>query len=280
MIHGKTHQLTEEENRLLLTIVAKLRAGLQTIYSGQKLPKENSQEWLKKLKTKKTKAGIFMLCKVDLNPQMLLSPKEFNKLLTENLMDSPPPATGDMMADSYNSGAGQYLPSNRMSELLTTMEIEGLFSHILGKEEMEKLRGRLPKSDGGPYLSYMLSHDANEVIRLISIPEALEKIIVALDNSNILYKALKYLTLSFFYMLRDVQREELSDAFRSIGKNDPKEVTIVTEELIRQKTKLSKFTDFQLERYAEKLLGGNMREILRDKSNFLARLFLILGSTR
>ena len=167
-----------------------------------------------------------------------------------------------------------------MSELLTTMEIEGLFSHILGKEEMEKLRGRLPKSEGGPYLSYMLSHHANEVIRLISIPEALEKIIVALDNSNILYKALKYLTLSFFYMLRDVQREELSDAFRSIGKNDPKEVTIVTEELIRQKTKLSKFTDFQLERYAEKLLGGNMREILRDKSNFLAPLFLILGSTR
>lgn len=81
-------------------------------------------------------------------------------------------------------------------------------------------------------------------------------------------------------MLRNVRREELSDAFLSIGKNDPVEVSKVTEELIRQKTKLSRFTDFQLERYAEKRLGDNMKEILRDKSNFLTRLFLILGSTR
>ena len=164
-----------------------------------------------------------------------------------------------------------------MSELLTTMEIGGLFSHIIGKEKIKKLVERVTERNGGPSSSYSLSDDAKELVRLTSNPKAFEKIVTGLDNSNILYKALKYLTISFFYMLRDAQHEELYDAFRSIGKDEPQDASIVIDELVGQKAKLSRLTDMQLERHAEMLLGHNMKEILRDKSNFLARLFLILG---
>ena len=56
MIHGKTHQLTEEENRLLLTIVAKLVAGLQTILFGTKIAKRKLAGMVKEIENKKNQS--------------------------------------------------------------------------------------------------------------------------------------------------------------------------------------------------------------------------------
>ena len=105
----------------------------------------------------------------------------------------------------------------------------------------------------------------------------MKKIIVGLDNSNILYKAMRYLTISFFYLLRNIDKEELEDAFRSVVGKDNQKISPVTEALINQKTELLNFTDFQLERYAEWRLRRNMKAMLEDESNFLTRVFQLLA---
>lgn len=122
-------ELSEEDNKSLFIIVARLAVGLHMIYAGQKSPRENALDWIKKLKIKKAKAGIFILFGADLNPQMLLTPSDFNKLLTDGLSDSFKANGGDLLADSYAFSTRPYLPSNRLSELLTSMEIE-VTSHI------------------------------------------------------------------------------------------------------------------------------------------------------
>ena len=150
--------LTEEDNNLLLSILAKLAVRMHQIYENQKSPKEVAKKWLRGIKTRKTKASIFILFKTDMNFETPLSPNDFNNLLMKNFVDSPP-STSDLMTDSYNYGTARYLTLNRLSELLSSLEIDGLFSHILGKEKVKRLIGELPERDGGPYSFYVFSSE-------------------------------------------------------------------------------------------------------------------------
>ena len=56
MIHGKTHQLTEEENRLLLTIVAKLAGRTSDDLFGTKIAKRKLAGMVKEIENKKNQS--------------------------------------------------------------------------------------------------------------------------------------------------------------------------------------------------------------------------------
>lgn len=273
-----SNELTEEEIQLLGSAVANIALKLNNIFIGTKTPKEYSKELLKQIKHRKNLAGIFSLYKLELDPNSSLTPDEFDKLLWENFLKVPQTDPGDMMADSELSDDTFYLRSNRRSEVLKVLSDNGLLSHSEHKEKMTEYHGNKKKRLAGRPSTYKDSDDKGKMKKLLADPYALELIIKCLDESMVLYNALKYLAIAFFYFLNLVEESELYNAFKSASKEKPEEIRRATiNSLSCIKPVLAKLSDVEIERFAEEALGNSMRTILEDKSNFLPRLFLLLG---
>jgi hypothetical protein len=220
--------LSQEETRLLVKAIINITTKLNKLYEGKKSPKDFARELGNNLKSRKNLAGIFTLYKLDLSPDDSLNSDELDKLLCENFLESVQDDTGDMTTNSEFSEDKSYMKSNRRSEILKVLSDSGLLIHLDEKKEIPEYHGQGKKSLLGRPSSYKVSNEFQQLKLLLSKPQVLELIIKSLESTMVLYNALKYLTISFFYLLRDIEQRELYDAFKSASTKTHEEIRNAT----------------------------------------------------
>jgi hypothetical protein len=269
--------LSWENSELLVKAIINITTNLNNIYEGKKSPKDFAGQVANDIKSRKNLAGIFTIYKLDLSPDESLSPDELDNLLCKNFLQTTQNDTGDLIGRSEFSDV-YYIKSNRRSEIVKILVDNGMLTHLYGKKNIPQSHGYGKKTSPGRPSSYTMSDELEELKILLSNTDVLELLIQCLDRTKILYNALKYLAISFFYLLRDIDKSKLYDAFKSVSTKTHEEIHNTTIDYILIIKPFSmKLGDVELERFGEEALGASMRTILEDKSNFLVRLLLILS---
>jgi hypothetical protein len=95
---------------------------------------------------------------MDWNPEAVTSPAKFNTMLAKNLLSIRIYSNEDDVANAEVAIAEnlqhKFLSPNRLSELLSTLRENGIFSHTDGKENVKNLGQIIKNEDGGMYSCY------------------------------------------------------------------------------------------------------------------------------
>jgi hypothetical protein len=268
-------QLTRHENQLVDEILVILGMQLFKLYKTSKPAKVFAEEMFKNLRHKKDQAALYILYKMDWNPEAVTSPAEFNTMLAKNLLSIRIYSNEDDVANTENL-QHKFLSPNRLSELLSILKENGIFSHIDGKSNVKKLRQFIKNEDGGMYSCYKLSSSIDQLLKLFENPKVTEKIISALTRSGILYEALKYPSAFFHYFILDADRQLLHESLNSVVKDKPEELSKTIDEIMQLKSYLTGLSDSELEQLAQKGLDLSMKSENKDIHASLYRLFVIL----
>jgi len=167
-----------------------------------------------------------------------------------------------------------------MSELLKELENSGLFSHIEGKKNIKKLvpfiRNSSRADNRGVPSYYALSANAEQLIKLFAKRNVKEIIISSLNRTKILPNVLKFATLSFFNIVKDIKQQELYNFFISLGNQDSNRVKEVTDGLIALQSQISQLPESKLEELAQNAVDSTIQNTDNiDESLF--RLFTLIN---
>jgi hypothetical protein len=214
-------ELTTEEFKDILVIVGRLYTLLWKM--NDVLTLCTSDEVLNKMLTttsrRKAISSISLLFQISqgkLDQKGIYTPKEMNKRIAENLIQSSMTDPNDMISWDQAHQHEKFISSKEFRELLKQFERFGLLDHISGKQAVKKFTNKKPEISGRPEF-YRLSEDVYRLEILLSKPHVVDMIIEALEKSDLLSNYFGNVLMTSVLMFRNWDEKHIHKLLKTIN---------------------------------------------------------------
>jgi hypothetical protein len=194
-------------------------------------------------------SSIFLLFQISQGKlgQSFHTPKEMNKRIAENLIQSSTTDSNSMIFLDQANQYEKFISSKEFRELLKQFERFGLLDHISGKQAIKKFANKKPEISGRPEF-YRLSEDVHHLEILLSKPHVIDMIIEALEKSQLLSNYFRSVLTTSVLMFRNwdekyihkllkiINPEEVPDLETFVKSMKPKREILLATESERIKT--------------------------------------------
>lgn len=276
-ISRKNLELTEEEYSIISGILVKLGAKLYNIVKNYPPPKEYAQKAIKTLESKKNLSTIFLMYNTNLDPSKVYTPAELSKELTDKLTTYPSDDDIVVKSDSYTEQI-EFIASNRLTEVLKTLEKMGLFDNIKGMKNLRfssKSKRKKVNIEGYPS-GYKLTFDAKRIQAMLSKPEYVDLIINSLIESKLLYSYLKYTITCSLYLYKYTSDSQLYQLLKSVLSSELPDYDEFIKQISQIRTAINSLDDQKIEEIAEK----SAENLLKEYKTYIMRIFLLLSISK
>ena len=213
----------------------------------------------------------------NLDPSKVYTPAEISKELTDKLTTHPNEDEIVIKSDSYTEQI-EFIASNRLTEVLKTLEKMGLFDNIKGMKNLRfsSISKRKKVNVEGYPSAYKLTSDAKRIQSILSKPECVDLIINGLIEAKLLYSYLKYSLTCSLYLYKYASDSQLYQLLKSVLSSELPDDDEFIKQISQIRTTINSLDDQQIEEIVE----NSTENLLKNWKTYIMRIFMLLSISK